>query len=131
MWGSVHGLALVIERPFLQTRFYRSSSTLLRVLRTLIVVVFVSFAWLLFRLPNFSHVVDYIGALTARRVPFTGGETLLALAVYGLPVLIYHVLQIGGLREARSARGAFAYALLVACIALNSGVPGAFIYFQF
>ena len=131
VWGTVHGMALVIERPFLQTRFYRSTSPLLQVLRTLMVVAFVSFAWLLFRLPDFSHALDYVKALTTNQVPLTGGEMLTALLVYSLPVVVYHVFQIGRSRETAGTPRAWACAFLAACIVLNSGVPGAFIYFQF
>jgi alginate O-acetyltransferase complex protein AlgI len=131
VWGTVHGLALVVERPFLGTRFYQSTWAPMFVLRALLVATLVSFAWLLFRLPDFSHVIAYVKALTTNHVPFTGGEMLVALVVYSLPVVVYHLIQIGGPRESSRAHATWAYAVLTACIVLNSGVPGAFIYFQF
>ncbi len=42
VWGGAHGLALVIERPFLASRFYTSRSVALRIVRTLLVVTVVS-----------------------------------------------------------------------------------------
>jgi alginate O-acetyltransferase complex protein AlgI len=131
IWGTFHGLALVIERPFLNTRFYRSTSVPLVILRTSAVVTFVSFAWLLFRLPDFSQVLRYVKALVTNRGSAGGGEALVALMVYSLPVVIYHIVQIGADRQKSRLRGTWSYAAMMACIALNSGVPGAFIYFQF
>jgi alginate O-acetyltransferase complex protein AlgI len=130
VWGSVHGLALAIERPFLRSRFYTADALALRLLRTIIVVVFVSLAWLLFRLPNFSQVLDYGAALVANRRIFNGGETFIALIVYSIPVVIYHAVAL--VPDRRTGRApVLAYAALAGAICLNSGVPGAFIYFRF
>jgi alginate O-acetyltransferase complex protein AlgI len=130
IWGSLHGLALAVERPFLGSRFYTSNAVSLRILRTAMVVAFVSFAWLLFRLPDFSQVAAYATALAVNRHVFNGGETVIALIVYSLPVAIYHFLQLMREPHGRPARS-WVYATLTAAICLNSGVPGAFIYFQF
>jgi alginate O-acetyltransferase complex protein AlgI len=134
VWGTAHGIALAIERPFRNTAFYRSSSIALRLLRTALVVSYVSFAWLLFRLPDFSQVEAYVARLLGNWGSITGGEGLLALALYSLPVVIYHLLQLGGAAQALIARPAaktLVYAALTSAIALNSGVSGAFIYFRF
>jgi alginate O-acetyltransferase complex protein AlgI len=130
IWGSLHGLALAIERPFLRARFYTNAAAPLRVLRTAMVVLFVSFAWLLFRLPDFSQVIAFMTALFANRHVFNGGETVIALIVYSLPVAIYHLVQLVRQPAGQPARS-WVYATLAAAICLNSGVPGAFIYFQF
>jgi D-alanyl-lipoteichoic acid acyltransferase DltB (MBOAT superfamily) len=131
IWGTVHGLALMIERPFLGSRFYTCDRIALRILRTLIVVVFVSFAWLLFRLPDFGQVQTYLAALVSNWNTFAGAEAAMTLVAYSLPVVIYHLAQFGLPASLRPVARTWIYGGLLAMIALNSGVPGAFIYFQF
>ena len=131
IWGTVHGLALVLERPFLKMRFYTANTMALRIARTLIVLTFVSFCWLLFRLPDFSQVQEYIAALVANRHIFAGIQGLIALVIYTLPVILYHFWHLAGPVGIRQNAIYWRYAALLASIALNSGVPGAFIYFQF
>jgi alginate O-acetyltransferase complex protein AlgI len=130
VWGTAHGFALALERPFRAARFYTSMNPILRGIRILMVFIFVSLCWLLFRLPNFTQVTEYVAAINANIRYFGGLEILVALVVYSLPVAIYHFCH----RESASSRPTFriwAYSLLLAGIVLNSGVPGAFIYFQF
>jgi alginate O-acetyltransferase complex protein AlgI len=131
IWGTAHGLALVIERPFLGSRFYTSELMALRIVRTLIVFVVVSFAWLLFRLPDFGQVRTYLGGLASNWTYLAGAEVVMALVAYSLPVVIYHLAQFGLSTSIRPAARAWVHAGMVAMIVLNSGVPGAFIYFQF
>jgi alginate O-acetyltransferase complex protein AlgI len=131
VWGTAHGLALVAERPFLQTRFYTSSAPGMRLARTTIVVLVVSFGWLLFRLPDFSQVTEYISALGANLRIFNGAETVVALLLYSSPVLVYHAAHLGASPMQSAASKVWIHAVLLAGIVLNSGVPGAFIYFQF
>jgi alginate O-acetyltransferase complex protein AlgI len=131
VWGGAHGLALVLERPFLASRFYTSRSVALRIIRTLLVVTVVSFAWLLFRLPDFTQARDYMAALITNYRLFTGGEVLVAMLIYGSPVIIYHLIQTARISAPDSKWQVWKYATLAFAIALNSGVPGAFIYFQF
>ncbi len=134
IWGTVHGLALVAERPFLNRRFYTSNAISLRIIRMLMVFVFVSFAWLLFRLPDFVRVKDYVAALTSNWGRGFGGEVMFAIVFYSLPILIYHALQLSSCKQAlmeRTKLKTAAFAALLAAIMLNSGEPGAFIYFQF
>jgi alginate O-acetyltransferase complex protein AlgI len=131
IWGTAHGLALAAERPFLETRFYQSSARGIRLARTMIVVCVVSFCWLLFRLPDFLQVREYISALGANIRIFNGAETLIALLMYSSPVLVYHLAHVGVARAKSRASRVWIHAILLAGIFLNSGVPGAFIYFRF
>jgi alginate O-acetyltransferase complex protein AlgI len=130
LWGTAHGIALAVERPFLKSRFYVSSSPVLRGFRVGMVVCLVSFCWLLFRLPNFTDVIEYVSSMI-KNTRYTGGlEFLVALAFYSFPVVLYHVLS-----RAHQYLGPYLrvlmYSVLLFAIVLNSGVPGAFIYFQF
>jgi alginate O-acetyltransferase complex protein AlgI len=131
VWGTVHGLFLVVERPFLRSSFYTSGRTAIRVLRVLIVVSLVSFAWLLFRLPDIEQVRTYLTAMVSNWRYFAGLESVLAIAAYSLPVVFYHLAQFGFSSSIRSTQRAWICAGLLTMIVLNSGVPGAFIYFQF
>jgi alginate O-acetyltransferase complex protein AlgI len=132
VWGSVHGLALVIERPFLQTRFYVSQALALRIVRVAATFMLVSAAWLLFRLPDFPQAAHYFAAIIANWRIYSGGESFVALLVYSLPVVIYHAIQlVPSPAERPQPARTFAFAMLAAAICLNSGVPDAFIYFQF
>jgi alginate O-acetyltransferase complex protein AlgI len=131
VWGSVHGLALMIERPFLASRFYTSKRVTLRVLRTMLVVVFVSFAWLLFRFPDIAQARTYLVALGSNWGFLAGPEVVMTIVVYSLPVVIYHLAQFGLAASLRPRTRTWVYGALLAMIVLNSGVPGAFIYFQF
>jgi alginate O-acetyltransferase complex protein AlgI len=129
IWGTAHGLALVIERPFLKTRFYVADHIALRLVRMLAVFVFVSFAWLLFRLPDFAQVRAYLAALGSNWRYLAGAEVAMALIAFSMPVVLYHLAQIGFVPRPRGRP--WLYGLLLTLIVLNSGVPGAFIYFQF
>jgi alginate O-acetyltransferase complex protein AlgI len=131
IWGTAHGFALVLERPFLKMRFYTSNNSIVRALRILMVVIFVSFCWLLFRLPNFSQVLQYIGAVVANIHLLGNLEIPVALLVYSVPVVVYHLSHLGGDTATSTKTLTWIYGALLVGIALNSGVPGAFIYFQF
>jgi alginate O-acetyltransferase complex protein AlgI len=132
VWGAVHGLALVVERPFLRMRYHLSQAPAMRVARTAVIFAGVSAAWLLFRLPNFQSVVAYVAAIGRNWRIFPGVETMIAIMVYSLPVAIYHLIQLAPApAETAEPRRTWTYATLAAAICLNSGVPGAFIYFQF
>ena len=131
IWGAVHGAALVIERPFLETRFYRSTRLALRLVRTLIVVVVVSFAWLLFRLSVFGEVQAYLAAMISNWRNLAGAGGSLVLAAYSFPVVVYHLASLGLPASIGPTARIRAYSAMSAMIIINSGVPSAFIYFQF
>jgi len=99
----------------------------------------VSFLWLLFQLPDFSQVLVYLRELRAWHPGFAP-QSIYAILVFGLPVILYHVW--GHLRvrvisnvahDSRTARWALdlVYAVMLFLILTNSGSPGEFIYFQF
>lgn len=95
------------------------------------VVIFVSFCWLLFRLPHFSQVLQYLASLVANVHLLGSLEIPVALMIYSLPVVVYHLCHLGGNAVTRRNMLIWIYAALLVGIAINSGVPGAFIYFQF
>jgi len=141
IWGTAHGIGLAIERALYGEN---ARSGLLRGrfrwIGTLITFNLVSLLWLLFKLPDFDHVLAYLRGLARG----TGGippQTAYLLAVFSAPVVLYHLW--GALAPARARfaerfgagavrllEGAILAALLFLIIT-NSGSPGAFIYFQF
>lgn len=130
IWGTMHGAALAAERPFLHSKLMLSEHFLLKAIRICFVFTVVSVAWLFFRFQNESHAFAYLASMV-RNIDssMTLGE-LSRVYIYCLPVFLYHLLPV--LRVSnfwRSSR--WVYAAMLVAIALNHGVPGAFIYFQF
>lgn len=133
VWGTWHGVALAIERFFRDSKFYTSDNIACRFLRTIIVFTFVTLAWLLFKLPNLSHVIEYIMSIFINYRKFPNPSKCVALIVYTLPVVAYHfayVYDVFGSKLNRFVRHA-AYATMLLLVLLNSGDTNAFIYFQF
>lgn len=131
VWGTAHGLALVIERPFLKTRFYVASHPVVRAVRISIVVLVVSLCWLLFRFSTPTQILSYLNAIVTNIRLLGNLEIPVALLIYGLPVVAYHLWHLRGSAITRPKALVWIYGVLLVAILLNSGVPGAFIYFQF
>lgn len=133
VWGTWHGVALALERPLLKTRIYTSTHPVMIALRMLAVFVFVTMAWLLFKLPDFDHVLSYVSALVSNGARSTRLQVVFTVACYSLPVVAYHLLYLlgrRGLTWPRRVEPALYGALLFA-ICVNHGDADAFIYFQF
>jgi alginate O-acetyltransferase complex protein AlgI len=133
VWGFWHGLALVLERPFLNTWFYRSGNPILCVIRIAIVFAVVTLGWLLFKLPNFSEALAYLAAIQNNRDAATDMLRYRAVELFILPVIAYYLMHLVRTRApALIAGGEQAiYGVMLSGILLNSGRPHAFIYFQF
>src|SRR3954471_12719400 len=58
-WGLLHGLFLVIERPFLPA-LQSIGSALLRTAQMLFVFLCVTLLWIFFKLPQFDHAIGYL-----------------------------------------------------------------------
>ncbi len=141
LWGLFHGVGLAVERLLTSRKPAEESSAPPRfsLLRALLVFTFVTFAWLLFKLPNFRHVIAYVQALGTnldlKNDPILLGYVLL----YSLPVLAWHFWELRRARSAPPTRFAYAhprlitfgYAACLVALLLNSGSVGEFIYFQF
>ena len=131
IWGSLHGAALAIERPFLGSALYRSEQTAARMARMGLVFCVVTLAWLFFRLGNYTEAFAYLGAMGRHLRAWVPPRTQWNIFIYCLPVLAYHALPlVRGLFDKPLARTS-AYAVMLFLIITNSGVPGAFIYFRF
>ena len=138
IWGSAHGLLLAGER--LMFNRHREPVpdgwTPGGVVRAGITFSAVSALWLLFKLPEFRHVIEYV-----RSVVHNGGapqiQALYVIAVFSAPVVLWELW--GALARVR-ARWTLArreqvswagYSVMMFLIVTNAGPPGTFIYFQF
>jgi alginate O-acetyltransferase complex protein AlgI len=95
----------------------------------------VTLAWLLFKLPQFEHVVAFVMAIRRNIGYPIYWAPILYIVVYSLPVVLYHLSY---LYENRIERFAFKarvepifYAVLLFFVLTNSGIATDFIYFQF
>lgn len=130
VWGTFHGLALALER--LGKNWIRLPETaVVSVIRALLVFSFVTLAWLLFKLPRFSDVIAYLGALFSNRA-VTDATITGHVIWYSIPVIAYYGWHL--LKRSKPDVSRYEFLLLgimLAAIILDSGTTGKFIYFQF
>jgi alginate O-acetyltransferase complex protein AlgI len=134
IWGLFHGIALAVER-FVNNRLgSKSDHTAVTVFKMLCVFLFVSTAWILFKMP-FSDVIEYMKSIfTNYDVPTDKAKAMFIL-IYSLPVIAYHIFyllhkhNIGTVILKKYEY--VIYSVLLFMIAVNSGPTGSFIYFQF
>lgn len=142
VWGLWHGAALILERIFMHSSRGKRGYVPLRILG---VFSYVTLGWLLFKLPEFSHVIRYVKAVMFNMNRDHHYPSLYGAILFSTPVLLYYFRKIlkngqsSGVARSGKADSLFlsifneelVYALLLAGIIINSGEPGAFIYFQF
>jgi alginate O-acetyltransferase complex protein AlgI len=114
--------------------------TIIGVIRAFLVFNVVSVLWLLFKLPDFRQVIEYVRCLAHN--PFgIKPQTLFVIGLFSLPIILMHLHAASGqwrarMRERVGPRAwawseAIGYAAMILLIVVNSGTPGEFIYFQF
>jgi alginate O-acetyltransferase complex protein AlgI len=131
MWGLLHGLLLVIERPLL-TPLLSIESAVFRAVRVSFVFVCVTMLWIFFKLPNFDHAVGYLSGMFAPSTNPNPPKLFYSLALlYSLPVIVQHFVS-GAVFE-RTLRRAeqYLYGSMAALMYLEAGRETSFIYFQF
>ena len=100
----------------------------------LAVFIFVTFAWLLFKLPNFDDAVLYVKAIFHNT---HSGQTnfgiIFYIVLYSIPVLLFHLFHLAeaGVEKRLGFLKPLLYGFLLFTIIVNSGRTGSFIYFQF
>ena len=135
MWGMFHGLALVIERFLTRNRPKNAQYSLLtQIFLGIMVYVLVTYAWLFFKLPEFSLVVTYTKCMFTNIHQNLIDPKIFPIVIYILPVIIYHMAYL--FRESRFMKFVkrhewAVYGVLLYFIIVNSGSPGSFVYFQF
>jgi alginate O-acetyltransferase complex protein AlgI len=131
IWGLMHGLLLVMERPFL-ARFQSVDSAIFRAARISFVFVGVTVLWIFFKLPNFDHALSYLSGMFTSSTNPNPPKLFYNLALlYSLPVILQHLVS-RSLFE-RTWRGAepYLYGSMAALMYLEAGPETSFIYFQF
>ena len=130
LWGLLHGLLLVIERPFLA--LFKTPGPVVQLVRMSVVFLCVTMLWIFFRLPNFDHALGYLhGMFTPTTNPNPTKLFYNLALLYSLPVMIQH-LGLGALVSTSLRRWEpYLYGALAALAFLDAGPEAAFIYFQF
>jgi alginate O-acetyltransferase complex protein AlgI len=133
VWGTFHGLALAVER-FFKDKIKVPANAFTNALRMLMIFTFVTIAWLLFKLPDFSQVIQYVQAVFANTDRKIGVDIIVPIFFYSLPVVLYHAYY--QYKEEISFNRVFKlepyfYGLMLFFIITNSGSAQEFIYFQF
>ncbi len=133
VWGGFHGVALAIER-LLSVKTTINPNTFIKFFKGMIVFGFVTIAWLLFKLPNFEHVIQYFKAIFSNLRNQENYEQITYILLYSSPVILYHIFYIlkkrALLNQFKKYEYLF-YGTMLFLIIVNSGSSGTFIYFQF
>ncbi|HMG67002.1 MAG TPA: MBOAT family O-acyltransferase, partial [Chitinophagaceae bacterium] len=133
VWGAFHGAALALER-FTNDKIKIKPNRVLVFLKGMFVFTLVTLGWLLFKLPEFSHVLEYFKSIAAN---FNMGDDYSSIAyifLYSSPVVLYHLFYVLKINTAFlfvKKREYLYYAMMIFLIVTNSGSSGSFIYFQF
>ncbi len=131
VWGLLHGLLLVVERPFINA-LQSIDSAAFRAVRIGFVFVCVTMLWIFFKLPNFDHALSYLSGMfmpTTNPNPPKLHRDLALL--YCLPVVIQHFAS-GSLFEGKlRSWEPYLYGFMAGLMYLEAGPETAFIYFQF
>jgi alginate O-acetyltransferase complex protein AlgI len=133
VWGFAHGAALAVER-FLRDKIKVPENNVITALKVAMVFSYVSVAWLLFKLPNFNHVVSFLATLVNNVNTSFNLHIVLQIAIYSFPIVVYHLLYLlrnwTPISYKKHLEPAI-YGFLLFMIITNSGSSNAFIYFQF
>jgi alginate O-acetyltransferase complex protein AlgI len=131
LWGLLHGVLLVIERPLL-ARLATIDSVAFRVARMGFVFVCVTTLWIFFKLPNFDHAVSYLSGMFTSSTNPNPPKLFYDLALlYSLPVLIQHLVSRSRFEQTIRSAEPYLYGLMAALMYLEAGPETSFIYFQF
>jgi alginate O-acetyltransferase complex protein AlgI len=132
-WGLVHGILLATER-FFKDYIKIPNYLPVKIIKTVFIFSAVSFAWLLFKLPEFSHVIKYCEALVQNTDKYPTFLFSRYIILYSLPVIFYHLYYLYRIKKQNVTLKKFEFvvhALMLFLIITNSGSPESFIYFQF
>lgn len=143
VWGTFHGLCLVVERVICGRRKNCISignslvaKRISHALSVTFVFLGVMFGWLLFVLPDFSQAIRYVQCIFGNfgKVAFIDPK-LMPIVIYSFPVILYHLIyQFHGTEFVKRYVLRFdylLYGLMLFLILTNSGSANAFVYFQF
>ena len=139
VWGSFHGIALAVERLLGNSTKSLINNRIYKIFKGFTVFIFVSIAWLLFKLTTFTDVITYLGMIFNNQNPINIDKrgdvgNLTYVFLFSLPVILYHLIY---LIKDKSPMiyvkkiEYILYGLMIFLLLVNSGFSEAFIYFQF
>ncbi|MFZ2656370.1 MAG: MBOAT family O-acyltransferase [Victivallales bacterium] len=138
IWGLWHGAGLMIERALTGKADRGKEETRIHifVIRMLLVFIFVSLGWLLFKLTSMRYALDYLLAIFKNISAPHNYALLLKIAIYSCPVVVYHMIYLAKTRRPEIYSSILKhdyaiYSIMIVLIIVNGGIPGEFIYFQF
>ncbi len=134
LWGGIHGVFLVLEKKY-SFRLPLAG----RLFKWLFVFIFVSFLWVLFKLPDIHHIWLFLKTLLKNiHLPIIKLGNQFEIFIYSIPVIAYHLrhllvqsLAINTYIKKFIFLRPMVYGVLLFLIIVNSGDAGKFIYFQF
>jgi alginate O-acetyltransferase complex protein AlgI len=135
-WGMLHGLLLVIERPFLPLFGGLSENTLwgrtVTALRILTVFGCVSLAWIFFKLPDFWHAFSFMGGMLKENpIPHPARIYRSLALIYSLPAILQHLMPRVWRTTLWQRLEPYSYGGMAALMLVEAGPDTSFIYFQF
>lgn len=135
IWGFTHGILLAIERALGQTIKVPNYRWLIP-LKIVFVFIWVTWAWLLFKLPDFDHVIKFHESLMGNFHLNINTSAITYIIMYSAPVIGYHFHYVISDRLEFANKiyyysRSLAYAIMLFLILTNSGTSTEFIYFQF
>jgi alginate O-acetyltransferase complex protein AlgI len=137
IWGTFHGVALAIERLLADFGLKIKPTRLYLVFKIFLVFFFVTFSWLLFKLPNISYVGKYLTCITTNFIVQMNNfwiRVIIFVIIYSIPVILYHLYYLYKQNNKINRFERFeylVYGIMMFLIFTNSGISGDFIYFQF
>jgi len=135
IWGSFHGFALAIEKFAKdKIKIKIQPSRIFKICKVFLIFGFVTLAWLLFKLPDFHHVIEYFKCIFNNLRAKNDFKIIIYIMLYSSPVLLYHLIYLLKEKPVYKKFRRFEYLLygmMIFLIIVNSGSSGAFIYFQF
>ena len=130
-WGLLHSLFLAAERPLL-SRIDGPPNTAsprfpIQAVRACAIFFCVSMAWILFKLPNLEHAIDYLSGMFVEGDITRPYHLYRSLALlYALPVFLQHVVP-----RPRESLEPCLYGAMATLMLVDAGPNSPFIYFQF
>lgn len=131
VWGFFHGLVLAVERLVKDLGW---GVKLPKAVHMLFIFTMVTLAWLLFKLPEFDHVIEYMKALFGNtHIANVQPIILFFTLLFSVPVVAYHMMYLWTRRPqpALARIKPVLYGIMLFLILVNSGGGASFIYFQF
>ena len=137
-WGVFHGIFLCLERFFgsivskTQVLSFHPFQKFCGIAYSLGVFVFVSAAWMFFKMPNFEMLCTFVsGAISNPWAAFRSDYFYILGVIYALPVLLQHWFNKLHNYRAFKIMEPTLYAMMLFLAIVEAGPESAFIYFQF